>query len=75
MEISKFDLQMKYLAPNGVTLNNDEQMNIGLALHQLQAEMNFEECLFWGKVEGKYFTNISRFGPIFISNMHNLQIF
>lgn len=53
MEISKFDLQMKYLAPNGVTLNNDEQMNIGLALHQLQAEMNFEECLFWGKVEGK----------------------
>ena len=33
MEISKFDLQMKYLAPNGVTLNNDEQMNIGLALH------------------------------------------
>ena len=54
MEISKFDLQMKYLAPNGVTLNNDEQMNIGLALHQLQAEMCFEECLFWGKVEGKY---------------------
>ena len=29
-------------------------MNIGLALHQLQAEMCFEECLFWGKVEGKF---------------------
>lgn len=54
MEISKFGLQMKYLAPNGVTLNTEEQMNLGLALYQLQAEMCFEECLFWGKVEGKY---------------------
>jgi len=27
-------------------------MNVGLALHQLQAEMSFEELLFWGKVEG-----------------------
>jgi hypothetical protein len=39
MEISKYQLQMKYLAPNGVTLNTDEQMNLGLALFQLQAEM------------------------------------
>ena len=52
MEISKFQLQMKYLAPNGVTLNTEEQMNMGLALYQLQGEMCFEECLFWGKVEG-----------------------
>jgi len=28
-------------------------MSLGLALAQLQAEMEFEELLFWGKVEGK----------------------
>ena len=58
MDITKYDLQMKYLSSNGVTLNNDEKMNIGLALFQLQAEMNFEECLFWGKVEGKLIPNL-----------------
>jgi hypothetical protein len=41
------------LAPNGVTLNIEEKMQVILALTQLQIEMNFEELYFWGKVEGK----------------------
>ena len=44
---------LKNLAPNGVTLNIDEKMQVSLALTQLQAEMKFEELYFWGKVEGK----------------------
>jgi len=54
METSKFSVNLKYLAPNGVTLNIEEQMILNLSLAQLQSEMNFEELLFWGKIEGKY---------------------
>ena len=32
-------------------------MSLGLALAQLQAEMEFEELLFWGKIEGKFSNN------------------
>ena len=53
MEISKFASNLKYLAPNGVTLNIEERMHIGLALSQLHCELKFEEMLFWGKIEGK----------------------
>jgi hypothetical protein len=53
METSKFSVNLKYLASNGVTLNIDEQMILRLSLAQLQSEMNFEELLFWGKIEGK----------------------
>jgi len=44
---------LKYLATNGVTLNSEEKMNIGLALSELQCQLNFEELLLWGKIEGK----------------------
>lgn len=53
MEFSKFDSNIKYLATNGVTLNPDERLYMGMAMGQLQCEMNFEELLFWGKIEGK----------------------
>lgn len=54
MEFKLLPYNLKNLAPNGVTLNIDEKMQVTLALTQLQGEMNFEELYFWGKVEGKY---------------------
>lgn len=45
--------QLKYLAPNGITFNPEEKMNVSLSLQQLQCELNFEELYLWGKVEGK----------------------
>jgi hypothetical protein len=54
MEISRFSNDVKYLASNGIVLNIDDRMNIGLALGQLASEIPFEELFFWGKIEGKY---------------------
>ena len=54
MEYKALANNIKNLAPNGVTLNIEEKMQVRLALAQLQGEMNFEELYFWGKVEGKY---------------------
>jgi hypothetical protein len=53
MEYTRVAQELKYLSTNGVTLNPDEKMNIGLCLAQLQCELNFEEMLLWGKIEGK----------------------
>ena len=53
MEYKALSSNLKHLAPNGVTLNMDEKMQVGLALTQLQTEMQFEELYFWGKVEGR----------------------
>lgn len=54
MEIHRFSNDVKYLASNGIVLNIDERMNIGLALGQLASEIPFEELYFWGKIEGTY---------------------
>jgi len=54
MEHTRVQQELKYLATNGVTINIEERMNIGLALQQLQCELNFEELLLWGKIDGKY---------------------
>ena len=54
MNASTFAAHLKYLAPNGVTLNVNEKMTIGLAVDQLQCLMGFEELDYWGKIEGKY---------------------
>lgn len=53
MEYSKFSSNLKYLAPNGVTLNTEERLQVTMAIGTLQCEMNFEELYFWGKIEGK----------------------
>jgi len=53
MELKTLSANLKYLTPNGITLNIEEKMQVMLALSQLQCEMNFEELFFWGKVEGK----------------------
>lgn len=45
--------QLKFLAPNGITLNVEERMSISLALAQLKTEMKFEQLLLWGKIDGK----------------------
>jgi len=52
MELKTLSANLKYLSPNGITLNIEEKMHVMLALSQLQCEMNFEELFFWGKVEG-----------------------
>lgn len=54
MDHTRVSQELKYLSTNGVTLNPDENMNLSLALQQLQLELNFEELLLWGKVNGKY---------------------
>lgn len=54
MEYSKVNQELKYLATNGVTLNPDEKLNISLALQQLHCELNFEELMLWGKINGKF---------------------
>lgn len=54
MDYRSLDNNMKYLSPNGVTLNVDERMRLKLALNQLQCEIPFEELLLWGKIEGKF---------------------
>ena len=53
MELNKVASHLKYLAPNGVTLNTEERMHISCALATLQCEMSFEELCLWGKIEGK----------------------
>jgi len=55
MDHTRVAKELKFLAPNGVTLNPDEKLNIGLALQQLNCELNFEELFLWGKIEGKSF--------------------
>jgi hypothetical protein len=60
MNATHLDAHLKYLSPNGVTLNPSEQINIKLALDQLQALSGFEQLDLWGKIEGKlYFSAVS----------------
>jgi hypothetical protein len=53
MEIEQLSNHLRYLNCNGVTLNIDERLNLDLALKKLQIDFDFEELLFWGKVNGK----------------------
>jgi len=54
MDYRSLNNNMKYLTPNGITLNVDERMRLQLALNQLQCEIPFEELLLWGKLEGMF---------------------
>ena len=56
MEFKRFNQDLKYLAGNGVTLNVEERMNVGIAIATLGQEIQFEELYFWGKIEGKSLT-------------------
>ena len=53
MEAESLADQLKYLTSNGVTLNIDERLNLMLSISKLQNDQNFEELLFWGKINGK----------------------
>lgn len=53
MEIEEIPNHLKYLNYNGVTLNVEERMNLTLSLKKLQVDYDFEELLFWGKINGK----------------------
>ena len=53
MDHTRVNKELKYLGTNGVTLNPEEKMTVRLALQQLQCELNFEELLLWGKINGK----------------------
>jgi radial spoke head protein 9 len=57
MEIQNIANHLKHVNQNGVTLNIEERMNLVLSLKQLQNDYNFEELLFWGKINGN--TNFS----------------
>ncbi len=54
MEIDELSNHLKYVNCNGVTLSIEERLNLKLSLNKLQNDFNFEELLFWGKVNGNY---------------------
>ena len=45
--------QIKFVQNDGSTLNVQEKQDIELALNQLQIDMQCEELLLWGKIDGK----------------------
>lgn len=57
MDHAQVNDHIKYLAPNGVTLNIQDRMNVNIALQQLQSELRFEKLFLWGKIEGKFNQN------------------
>ena len=52
MDILDFSEEIKNFRHNGTTLNLDERMQIEMALNTLQARIETEELVFWGKIEG-----------------------
>lgn len=52
MEVENIANHLKYVNANGVTLSIEERMNLDLGLQKLQLDFNFEELLFWGKING-----------------------
>ncbi len=50
---SRFDTDLKHINLNGVTLSIEEQLNLKLAISQLQSDLNIPVCHFWGKIIGK----------------------
>ena len=52
MDILDFSEEIKNFRHNGVTLNLDERMQLEMALCTLQAKIETEELVFWGKIEG-----------------------
>ena len=58
MEVDKIPDHLKYINCNGVTLNIEERMNLTLSLNKLQNDFNFEELLFWGKINGNTISNL-----------------
>jgi len=62
MDYKNIESSLKYLAPNGVTLNVQERFNLDLALQTLNLDISFEQLLLWGKVEGKLISLVTVFG-------------
>jgi len=53
MEVLDLDYEMTHLKSRGVGLNLDEKMQLEQALHKLHCELEAEEVMFWGKINGK----------------------
>lgn len=54
MEVLDLQAELNNLRSRGVSLNLDEKMQLEIALHKLHQEINAEEVLFWGKIQGKF---------------------
>lgn len=52
MDILDFSEEIKNFKHSGVTFNLDERMQLEIALGELQAANDFEELVFWGKING-----------------------
>ena len=52
MDILDFSEEIKNFRHNGTTLNLDERMQLEMALNTLQASIETDELVFWGKIEG-----------------------
>jgi radial spoke head protein 9 len=62
MEVEQISNHLKYINCNGVTLNIEERMHLNLSLHKLHNDYNFEELLFWGKINGNLLSTINLIG-------------
>ena len=52
MDILDFSEEIKNFRHNGTTLNLDERMQLEMSLNTLQASIETDELVFWGKIEG-----------------------
>lgn len=52
MDIYRISSDLKFVNQIGATLNLEERMKLELSLLKLNETQNFEQILFWGKIEG-----------------------
>lgn len=52
MDIYRVCEDLKFVNQIGKTLNLQERMKLELALMKLTEATNFDQILFWGKIEG-----------------------
>ena len=68
MDISKMGQHMQYVENQGVCLNVEEKIKLGLAIHELMGDLQMKSCYFVGKITGKF----NQHGRIYPSVYHFL---
>ena len=53
MEFNDFSNHLQYVERNGVTLNIEEKMNLGMAVHTLKADLHLTKVYMLAKITGK----------------------
>ena len=52
MDIKEQSTNLKFVNSSGSTLGTEEKMQQTLAANKLQAEIQFDEVFFWGRLTG-----------------------